>query len=117
MQKIQGAGTKIKVLRRHLEMIEQKMLNFRGTILEKLQSYGIATIALPELFFNCAQQVGRFFLINIKIGIARNPEGEGRLHPQAREQFARVMLNQVLQQKIMESFAFLPRSWQAHQPR
>ena len=74
MQEIERAVDEVDVVLGQLENIEQHAPHVRRAAVLDLEPDGVAARALAQLVLDGAQQIFRFFLVDVEIAVARDAE-------------------------------------------
>src|SRR3984893_5465220 len=78
-----------------LEKFEQQIAKIFRTVCCDIQAAGIATTRAPQFLFDGAEQILRFFVVDIKVAVTGNAKRMNAFENKAGEQFGDVVLDQI----------------------
>src|SRR5579862_3280905 len=96
-----------------MQSLEQGLLNKRRASLLHFQPHGIALATVVQLVLDRLQQIGRLFLIDIELAVARHPERPVAQYRRAREQIGQEMTDQSAQINIIPACVLARQSHHA----
>ncbi len=99
-REIEHARDLVDVLRRDVEALHQQHARRMGHRAFDLQPDHLAEAPLAQLFLDRHEQVGRLFLLDREVGVARDPEEVVLQHLHAREQRVQVRGDDLLEQDV-----------------
>ena len=91
---------------RQIEKLEQQFAKILWTIRFHFQTDGIAAAGTPQLLLDAAEQIFRFFLIDIEIAVARHAKGVHAIQNQTGKKIADVMFDQRREINVFPRFVF-----------
>ena len=100
-----------------IEKVEEQIAEIRRTIRFHFQANGVAAAGTPQFLLDRAQEVLRFFLVDVEIAVAGDAKGVDAVENQAGEKLGDVMFDERGEVNVIPGLVIALAARHQNQPR